>query len=148
MSGTSATNPGSASGLSEDTVSTAADQFQLAVRVLQLPVFRQIVALPQAQLPAAGVVYNVNSGLGHLGIDGIKTGSTPQAGGCLVFSAERRVADLAAEGLSNRQIAQHLFITQPTVETHLRHVFQKLGITARADLPAQLAAGAAGAPSS
>jgi D-alanyl-D-alanine carboxypeptidase (penicillin-binding protein 5/6) len=83
------------SGVDRATVSTAADQFQLAVRVLQLPVFRQIVALPQAQLPAAGVVYNVNSGLGHLGIDGIKTGSTPQAGGCLVFSAERRVAGRA-----------------------------------------------------
>ena len=42
-------------------------------------------------------------------------------------------------GLSNRQIAQHLFITQATVETHLRHAYRKLGITARADLPAQLA---------
>jgi DNA-binding CsgD family transcriptional regulator len=50
-------------------------------------------------------------------------------------SAERRVAALAAEGLSNRQIAEHLFVTQATVETHLRHVFHKLGITSRADLP-------------
>jgi DNA-binding CsgD family transcriptional regulator len=41
--------------------------------------------------------------------------------------------------MSNRQIAQHLFITMPTVETHLRHAFHKLGITSRADLPAQLA---------
>lgn len=79
------------SGVDPATVSTAADQFRLAVRAIRLPVFRQIVALPQAWLPVAGVVYNVNSGLGHLGIDGIKTGSTPQAGGCLVFSAERRV---------------------------------------------------------
>jgi DNA-binding CsgD family transcriptional regulator len=53
-------------------------------------------------------------------------------------SAERRVAGLAADGLSNRQIAQHLFVTQPTVETHLRHAFQKLGISSRADLPAHL----------
>ena len=53
-------------------------------------------------------------------------------------SAERRVAGLAADGLSNRQIAQHLFITQPTVETHLRHAFHKLGITSRTGLPAQL----------
>jgi len=49
-------------------------------------------------------------------------------------SAERRVAGLAADGLSNRQIAEHLFITQATVETHLRHAFGKLGITSRADL--------------
>jgi serine-type D-Ala-D-Ala carboxypeptidase (penicillin-binding protein 5/6) len=79
------------SGVDPATLSTAADQFRLAARAIRLPVFRQIVALPQTWLPVAGVVYNVNSGLGHLGIDGIKTGSTPQAGGCLVFSAERRV---------------------------------------------------------
>ena len=53
--------------------------------------------------------------------------------------AERQVAGLAASGLSNRQIAQHLFITLPTVETHLRHAFGKLGITSRTDLPAHLA---------
>jgi FixJ family two-component response regulator len=46
-----------------------------------------------------------------------------------------RVAALAADGLSNRQIAQHLFISQATVETHLRHAFQKLGITSRGSLP-------------
>jgi serine-type D-Ala-D-Ala carboxypeptidase (penicillin-binding protein 5/6) len=80
------------SGVDPATVSTAADQFRLAVRALQLPVFRQIVALSQFQLPVAGLVYNVNSGLGHLGIDGIKTGSTSQAGGCLVFSAKRTTA--------------------------------------------------------
>jgi DNA-binding CsgD family transcriptional regulator len=49
-------------------------------------------------------------------------------------STERRVAALAADGLSNRQIAEHLFVTQATVETHLRHAFRKLGITSRADL--------------
>jgi ATP/maltotriose-dependent transcriptional regulator MalT len=53
--------------------------------------------------------------------------------------AERRVAALAADGLSNRQIAQYLFITQPTVETHLRHAFGKLGITSRVGLPSRLA---------
>jgi len=53
-------------------------------------------------------------------------------------STERRVAALAADGLSNRQIAEHLFITQPDVETHLRHAVQKLGITSRG-LPSRLA---------
>ena len=52
--------------------------------------------------------------------------------------AERQVANLAAEGRSNRQIAQRLFVTQATVETHLRHAFHKLGITSRTDLPAHL----------
>jgi DNA-binding NarL/FixJ family response regulator len=54
-------------------------------------------------------------------------------------AGERRVAALAAEGASNRQIAEHLFITQATVETHLRHAFRKLGITSRTGLPASLA---------
>jgi DNA-binding CsgD family transcriptional regulator len=53
-------------------------------------------------------------------------------------AGERRVAVLAAGGASNRQIAEHLFITQATVETHLRHAFRKLGITSRADLLASL----------
>jgi DNA-binding CsgD family transcriptional regulator len=53
-------------------------------------------------------------------------------------AGERRVAALAAQGASNRQIAEHLFITQATVETHLRHAFRKLGITSRADLSGAL----------
>ena len=53
-------------------------------------------------------------------------------------AAERQVATLAAAGRSNRQIAQQLFITRATVETHLRHAFHKLGITSRGDLPARL----------
>ena len=73
----------------------------------------------------------------------LATGARPRrtalTGPDALTSAERRVAELAADGLSNRQIAQHLFITLPTVETHLRHAFRKLGITSRAGLPAQLA---------
>jgi DNA-binding CsgD family transcriptional regulator/tetratricopeptide (TPR) repeat protein len=53
-------------------------------------------------------------------------------------ATERRVADLAAGGLGNRQIAQHLFVTLPTIETHMRHVFQKLRITSRAQLAGHL----------
>jgi len=70
---------------------------------------------------------------------GARPRRTALTGPDALTSAERRVAGLAADGLSNRQIAQHLFITQPTVETHLRHAFQKLGIASRADLPAHLA---------
>jgi DNA-binding CsgD family transcriptional regulator len=54
-------------------------------------------------------------------------------------ASERRVARLAALGRSNREIAETLFVTQRTVETHLRHTFQKLGITSRGELPAELA---------
>ncbi|MDQ6524538.1 AAA family ATPase [Nocardioides sp. LHD-245] len=53
--------------------------------------------------------------------------------------AERRVAELAATGARNREIAQALFVTEKTVETHLRHSFRKLGLSSRAQLPAALA---------
>jgi DNA-binding CsgD family transcriptional regulator len=55
--------------------------------------------------------------------------------------AEHRVAALAADGLSNREIAQQLYVTRRTVETHLTHVFQKLGLATRADLPPAFADG-------
>ena len=54
-------------------------------------------------------------------------------------SSERRTAQLAAAGLSNREIAQHLFVTTRTVEGHLTHAYQKLAITSREQLPAALA---------
>jgi DNA-binding CsgD family transcriptional regulator len=53
--------------------------------------------------------------------------------------SERRVAQLAADGLPNRDIAQNLFITARTVEGHLTHAYQKLAITSREQLPAALA---------
>jgi DNA-binding CsgD family transcriptional regulator len=52
--------------------------------------------------------------------------------------SERRVAQLAATGLPNRDIAQHLFITTRTVEGHLTHAYQKLDITSRDQLTAAL----------
>jgi DNA-binding CsgD family transcriptional regulator len=45
--------------------------------------------------------------------------------------AERHVADLAASGQGNAEIAQQLYVTRRTVETHLTHVFAKLGISGR-----------------
>lgn len=53
-------------------------------------------------------------------------------------AAEHRVTDLAAAGHTNREIAQQLFVTQRTVETHLSHAFQKLGIHSRDRLAAAL----------
>jgi DNA-binding CsgD family transcriptional regulator len=52
--------------------------------------------------------------------------------------SERRIAQLAAAGLPNRDIAQNLFITARTVEGHLTHAYQKLAITSREQLPAAL----------
>ena len=60
------------------------------------------------------------------------------AGRDALTAAERRVATLAAEGRTNRQIAQELFVTQRTVETHLTHTFAKLDISSRDELAAAL----------
>jgi DNA-binding CsgD family transcriptional regulator len=51
-------------------------------------------------------------------------------------ASERRVAELAAEGRSNPEIAQALFVTRKTIETHLGRVYRKLGIGGREELPA------------
>jgi DNA-binding CsgD family transcriptional regulator len=53
--------------------------------------------------------------------------------------SERRVAELAAGGLTNREVAQRLYLTKKTVETHLGHAYRKLGISAREELTAVLA---------
>ncbi|MEU4565122.1 AAA family ATPase [Micromonospora sp. NPDC023956] len=54
--------------------------------------------------------------------------------------AERRVAALAAQGHTNRQISSKLFITVSTVEQHLTRVYRKLDVKRRTDLPARLVA--------
>ncbi|MYW03299.1 LuxR family transcriptional regulator [Streptomyces sp. SID3343] len=49
--------------------------------------------------------------------------------------AERRVAALAAQGQTNREISRRLFVTVSTVEQHLTRVYRKLGVARRMDLP-------------
>jgi DNA-binding CsgD family transcriptional regulator len=51
---------------------------------------------------------------------------------------EEQVAALASQGSSNRAIAAELVVTQKTVEWHLKHVFDKLGLTSRGELPEAL----------
>jgi DNA-binding NarL/FixJ family response regulator len=53
-------------------------------------------------------------------------------------ASEKRVAKFAAEGLSNKDIAQALFVTTKTVEVHLGNVYRKLGIGSRTELPQAL----------
>ncbi len=61
-----------------------------------------------------------------------------RAGVDTLTTSERRVAQLAATGISNKQIAQTLFVTVKTVETHLHRSYQKLDVTSRAQLAAAL----------
>ena len=71
------------------------------------------------------------------------TGARPRrlvrTGADALTPSERRVAELAADGRTNRAIAAELFVTVATVETHLRHAFQKLGVHARTELRDALA---------
>ncbi len=60
--------------------------------------------------------------------------------------SQRRVAELAASGMTNRQVAQALFLTIKTIETHLAAAYDKLGIRSRQQLPAALSERAAEAP--
>jgi predicted acyl esterase len=70
------------------------------------------------------------------------TGARPrrvlQTGLESLTASERRIADLAGTGLTNREIAQMLFITARTVEGHLTNVFRKLRLDSRTDLGAAL----------
>jgi DNA-binding CsgD family transcriptional regulator len=56
-----------------------------------------------------------------------------------ITSRERRVAHLVAEGLGNREIAEELGITEATAESHLRHIFNKLGLNRRSQIAAWVA---------
>lgn len=80
-----------ASGFSAQTTSTAVDLAKLAEIAMNNPVIAEIVAQPQATIPVAGVVYNVNHLIGSNGIVGIKTGNTDNAGGCFMFAAKRLI---------------------------------------------------------
>jgi DNA-binding CsgD family transcriptional regulator/Flp pilus assembly protein TadD len=74
----------------------------------------------------------------------LATGARPRrivrTGVAALTPSELRVAHMAAEGMTNREIAQALFVTQRTVEGHLTHAFQKLDVTSRGHLADRLAA--------
>ncbi len=65
------------------------------------------------------------------------SGRRPRATGELT-PTEQRVSELAVEGLSNKEIAVSLVVSVHTVETHLSHIFQKLGVHSRAQLAAKV----------
>jgi DNA-binding CsgD family transcriptional regulator len=70
---------------------------------------------------------------------GARPRTTALSGVGSLTASERRVADLAVDGLSNRDIAQSLYVTPKTVEVHLSSAYRKLGIGSRRELPRALA---------
>jgi DNA-binding CsgD family transcriptional regulator len=70
---------------------------------------------------------------------GVRPRTVDRSGADSLTPSERRVAELAAGGQTNREIAQTLFVTEKTVEAHLGRAFRKLDVTSRRQLPDVLA---------
>jgi DNA-binding CsgD family transcriptional regulator len=65
---------------------------------------------------------------------GARPRSIVRRGADALTPSERRVAQMANDGLSNPEIAQALFVTRATVESHLHSVYRKLGIGSRSQI--------------
>ncbi|HWH33307.1 MAG TPA: BREX system ATP-binding domain-containing protein [Egibacteraceae bacterium] len=76
-----------------------------------------------------------------LGIRQVRATRRPAAttGWDSLTATEQRVTGLVAEGLSNAEVAQRLYLSRYTVETHLKHIFAKLGVGSRVELAVQAA---------
>lgn len=74
----------------------------------------------------------------------VATGARPRraviSGAESLTPRERKVARLAGDGRSNREIAQELFVTERTVETHVRHALQKLDVSSRREIAGAMSA--------
>jgi serine-type D-Ala-D-Ala carboxypeptidase (penicillin-binding protein 5/6) len=109
-------------GVSLQTVSTPSDLLLLGMEAMKDGVLAQIVGLPQATLPVAGTVYNVNSALGQGGIIGIKTGSGLNSGANFLFAAVATV--------DNHQLTIYgCVMGQPTLDMAFREAKGLIGAT-------------------
>jgi DNA-binding NarL/FixJ family response regulator len=75
----------------------------------------------------------------ELHASGVRPRGSALKGPAALTASERRVADLAAQGQTNKQIAQTLYVTPKTVEVHLSNAYRKLEISSRGELPEALA---------
>ena len=87
---------------------------------------------------ACGAASDVERARTELAATGLHVERLPSTGGDALTASERRIAALAADGATNKEIAQALFVTVKTVEMHLSAVYRKLGIHSRRDLPQAL----------
>jgi transcriptional regulator of acetoin/glycerol metabolism/DNA-binding CsgD family transcriptional regulator len=79
---------------------------------------------------AVGVVMHLEDGPGRA--------NRPVLGLAGLTDTERAIADLVVQGLTNRQIAQRVFVSRHTVDFHLRSIFRKVDVTSRIDLTRQI----------
>ncbi|MEE4545840.1 AAA family ATPase [Streptomyces sp. V4-01] len=97
--------------------------------VLAAKAFEELGAAPWAARAAA-----------ELRASGHPAAAAERQGGGALTAQEREIATLAATGLTNKQIAERLFLSHRTIGTHLYQVYPKLGINSRAALRDALAA--------
>jgi DNA-binding CsgD family transcriptional regulator len=86
---------------------------------------------------AAGLADEIRT---ELNAAGVRPRTEALSGPAALTAKERKVAALAAEGQTNRDIAQTLYVTPKTVEVHLTNAYRKLGIRSRRELSQALAA--------
>jgi DNA-binding CsgD family transcriptional regulator len=100
---------------------------------------REVLRRAYALASECGGTRLANRARDELGRSGARLIREPASGVEALTPSEVRVAELAAEGLTNREVAQALFVSEKTVETHLGRVYRKLGIKSRHALPGALA---------
>jgi DNA-binding CsgD family transcriptional regulator len=86
---------------------------------------------------AAGLAEEIRT---ELHATGVRPRTEALSGPAALTAKERKVAAMAAEGATNRDIAQSLYVTPKTVEVHLTNAYRKLGIRSRRELAGALAA--------
>ena len=87
----------------------------------------------------AGTAALVERANEELAATGARPRKDPVGGLYSLTASERRVAELAAQDKSNKEIAQALFVTVKTVEVHLSSAYRKLTISSRRELASALA---------
>ena len=93
-----------------------------------------------ADADAAGAVLLAQRARRELVATGLRPRQAALEGAAALTPRQRQICELAAAGKGNRAIAQELFLSIKTVETHLAAGYRKLGVGTRAELAAELAA--------
>ena len=129
---------------SDSTLAQVHGQVQLGAaqrRVGDLAAARESLSDGFEQAERLGAQPLVDRARSELWALGVRPRRAARTGVDALTPSERRIAALAAKGLSTPQIAHELYVTRKTVESHLSHIYRKLDIRGRAQLPRDLPAG-------
>ena len=102
---------------------------------------RDVLRPALADADQAGAVVLADRARRELVATGLRPRQAAIEGTASLTPRQRQICELAAAGKGNRAIAQELFLSVKTVETHLAAGFRKLGVTTRAELSGELTSG-------